>query len=48
MTCTVPANTTETCAASGSVSIPSGSSINIGAIGNSLHTDFWIVTYTNP
>ncbi len=48
MTCTVPANTTESCTYSGSISIASGSSINMAAIGNSLHTDFWFVTYTNP
>jgi hypothetical protein len=48
MTCTVAANTTESCTYAGSVSIPSGSSINMAAIGNSLHTDFWFVTYTNP
>ena len=48
MTCTVPLNTVETCASSGSVPIPSGSTINMAAIGNNLHTDFWIVTYTNP
>jgi type II secretory pathway pseudopilin PulG len=48
MTCTVPLNTVETCAYSGSVSIPSGSTINMAALGNNLHTDFWIVTFTNP
>ncbi|MGB8197998.1 MAG: hypothetical protein WCF25_13430, partial [Acidimicrobiales bacterium] len=48
MTCTVPSNTSETCSATGSVAIASGSSVNMAAIGNGLHTDFWIVTYTNP
>ncbi len=48
MSCTVPANSSETCSATGSVAIASGSSVNMAAIGNSQHTDFWIVTYTNP
>jgi hypothetical protein len=49
MTCTIPANTTPvTCAFSGSVAIASGTTINMAAIGNGLHTDFWLVTYTNP
>jgi type II secretory pathway pseudopilin PulG len=48
LTCTVPANTpaTQTCAFSASVAIPSGSSINMAVLGNNLHTDFWIVTFT--
>jgi type II secretory pathway pseudopilin PulG len=48
MTCEVPMNTGETCAFSGSYSIPSGSTINMGVVGNDLHTYFWVVTYTNP
>ncbi len=50
MTCTVPANSPapETCAFSGTYAIATGSSINMAAIGNGDHTDYWIVTYTTP
>jgi hypothetical protein len=46
--CTVTANTTESCALTVSVPITSGTPISIAGYGNGQHTDFWIVTYTNP
>jgi trimeric autotransporter adhesin len=46
MSCTVTAGSTESCASSGSVVIPTGSSINMATFGNGDHTYFWIVTYT--
>jgi hypothetical protein len=49
MACTVLANSTESCSYSAStVSIASGTTINMAGAGNGLHTYFWIVTYTNP
>jgi hypothetical protein len=48
LTCTVLANTGESCTLPTTYTIPNGSSVNMGVVGNNLHTDFWIVTYTNP
>ena len=49
MACTVLANSTESCSYSAStVSIASGTTINMAGAGNGLHTYFWIVTYTTP